>query len=258
MMEYVLDRSGGVHESDDMITTSHSHGCRKCGRLDIVKNGHHRSGSQQYLCKDGRAVGVLTPQPPRYRPERREEILAADHERPSMRGDRTGLRRVPQHAVGPDQKKVRTLPSLKATLTPATPEDVPELDDVRSFVRKRAWKRWLWVVVCRRTRQVIAFVIGDRSARTCRRLWRRIPAAYRRCVGFSDFRDADAEVFPKETHRCVGKATGETAQIERWNTTLRQRVGRYVRKTLSFSERDRWHDRITEWFMIMYNSSLRC
>ena len=156
----------------------------------------------------------------------------------------------------PGEKKVRPLPSLKATLTPATPEDVLELDDVWSFVRKRAWKRWLWVVLCRRTRQVIAFVIGDRSARTCRRRWRRIPAAYRRCGSFSDFWDAYAEVFPRETHRCVGKETGETAHIERWNNTLRQRIGRYVRQTLSFSKRDRWHYRVTKWFILMYNLSL--
>jgi insertion element IS1 protein InsB len=102
----------------------------------------------------------------------------------------------------------------------------------------------------------MAFVIGDRSERTCRRLWQRIPRAYRRCVSFSDFWDTYAAVFPVATHRCVGKETGETAHIERWNNTLRQRVARYVRKTLSFSKRDRWHYRITKWFVITYNLSL--
>jgi len=136
------------------------------------------------------------------------------------------------------------------------PADVSELDEVRSFVRKRAWKRWLWAVQCRRTRRIIAFVIGDRSERTCRRLWHRIPIASRRCASFSDFREASAKVVPVETHRCVGKATGETAHLERWNNTLRQRLGRYVRKTLSFSKRDRWHDRMTKWFIITYNLSL--
>lgn len=87
-MKDVLDRIGVVHEFGSMITTTHSHGCRQCGSLNIVKNGHNRSGSQQYLCKDCRTVGVLTPQPPRYSPDRREEILTAYHERPSMRGIR--------------------------------------------------------------------------------------------------------------------------------------------------------------------------
>ncbi len=68
-----------------MITTTIHQHCRKCGSQHIVKNGHNRSGSHQYLGKDCRAVGVLTPKH-QYRPERREEILRAYQERPSMRG----------------------------------------------------------------------------------------------------------------------------------------------------------------------------
>jgi hypothetical protein len=68
-----------------------------------------------------------------------------------------------------DQKKIDTLPNLKETLPPAQPDDRSAVGEVWSFVRKRAWKRWLWVVECRRTRHIIAVVIGDRSERTCRR-----------------------------------------------------------------------------------------
>lgn len=68
-----------------MITTHIQHQCRKCTSQNIVKNGHNRSGSQQYLCKDCGAVGVLTPKR-RYSQDRREEILRAYQERPSMRG----------------------------------------------------------------------------------------------------------------------------------------------------------------------------
>lgn len=77
-----------MNDDGKMITTTLQHPCRKCGSQNIVKNGHHRSGSQQDLCKDGRAVGVLTPQPPRYSPERQEELLSAYQERPGMRGIR--------------------------------------------------------------------------------------------------------------------------------------------------------------------------
>ncbi len=46
-------------------------------------------------------------------------------------------------------------------------------------------------------------------------------------------------VFPESTHQMVGKDTGETSHVERWNTTLRQRLGRFVRKTLSCSKKRR-------------------
>ncbi|MBK8815389.1 MAG: hypothetical protein IPN42_07745 [Methylococcaceae bacterium] len=40
----------------------------------------------------------------------------------------------------------------------------------------------------------------------------------------------------------VGKETRETAHMQRWNNSLRQRVGRMVRKALSFSKDATWHD----------------
>jgi insertion element IS1 protein InsB len=66
---------------------------------------------------------------------------------------------------------------------------------------------------------------------------------------FSDFWNAYQHVFPAETQRSVGKETGETAHIERWNNSLRQRVGRYIRHTLSFSKSDEYHHLLTTWFI---------
>jgi hypothetical protein len=70
------------------------------------------------------------------------------------------------------------LPSLAETLLPKVPGDVLELDEVWAFVYCNAQQRWLWTALCRRTRQIVAFVIGDRSEATCRRLWAAIPVAY--------------------------------------------------------------------------------
>ncbi len=67
---------------------------------------------------------------------------------------------------------------------PSEPGDVLELDELYSFVGKKAEKRWLWVALCRRTRHVVAYVIGDRREASCRQLFRRIP--YRRCASYSD------------------------------------------------------------------------
>jgi insertion element IS1 protein InsB len=52
---------------------------------------------------------------------------------------------------------------------------------------------------CRRTRQIVAFVIGDRSVKTCHRLWNKNPDEYRQCLTFSEFLKAYQEVFLKET-----------------------------------------------------------
>ncbi len=115
--------------------------------------------------------------------------------------------------------------------------------------------RWLWVALCRRTRQVVAYVLGDRSEETCRRLWERIPVDYQLALCYSDFWQSYQNVLPEEQHEPVGKESGETAHVERWNGTLRQRLGRFVRKTLSFSKSDRMHEICLRLFIHQYNLS---
>ena len=147
------------------------------------------------------------------------------------------------------------LPRVSETLLPPESGDVLELDEVWSFVYVRINKVWLWTALCQRTRQIVAFANGNRDMDTCLKLWNQIPENYRQCHSFSDFWDAYAAIFPEEIHCSVGEETGETAHMERWNNTLRQRVARFVRKTLSFSKDYWWHDKVTHWFIVTYNSS---
>ena len=85
---------------------------------------------------------------------------------------------------------------------------------------------------------MVAFVSGDRSSRaTCERLWRAIPQSYKEASCYSDFLwEAYREVIPQEQHEATGKEEGQTSHVERWINTLRQRLCRFVRKTLSFSK----------------------
>ncbi len=63
-----------------------------------------------------------------------------------------------------------------------------------------------------------------------------IPQEYRQGQCFTDFWADYAAIIPEEQHFAVGKETGETAHVERWNNTLRQRLALFVRMTLSFSK----------------------
>ena len=56
-----------------------------------------------------------------------------------------------------------------------------------------------------------------------------------------------------ENHQSVGKESGETAHVERWNNTLRQRLARFVRKSLSFSKSDVYHEIALKLFLYEYN-----
>ena len=128
-----------------------------------------------------------------------------------------------------------------------------ELDELWSFVLSKSQKRWVWLALCRYTRQVVAYVIGDRSEATCRRLWHAIPWGYRSAHLYTDFLKAYAAVLPDNRHTAVGKEAGDTVHVERWNNTLRQRLARFVRKTLSFSKCDYMHEICLGLFIHRYN-----
>ena len=83
----------------------------------------------------------------------------------------------------------------------------------------------------------------------------RVPEACRGGHSYSDFWKAYGEAIPQERHEAVGKEGGETAHIERWNDTLRHRLSRFVRKSLSFSESDRMHEICLRLFLHRYNLS---
>jgi IS1 family transposase len=157
------------------------------------------------------------------------------------------------------QKKEAALPELTTTLLEADPCDPAatelELDELWSFVLKKTRKRWIWIALSRHTRQVVAYFIGDRSEQSCRQLWARIPEPYRQGHCYTDFWEAYQNVIPEAQHTPCGKESGQTAHVERWNNTLRQRLARFVRKTLSFSKSEQMHEICLRLFLHRYNLS---
>lgn len=238
-----------------MIQETITYPCHSCGSINIVKNGTNKCGNQPYHCKECGAYRVLEPQRPTAQQEKKR-VLQAYRERVSLRGLERIFGVCRQTVMGWLTDEMHQLPQLPDTLLPARPDDVLELDEAWSFVGKRQEKRWLWTALCRRTRQIVAFVIGDHSEKTCRRLWQRIPETYRDCHSYSDFWKVYQAVFPAETHQSVGKESRETAHMERWYNTLRQWLARYTRKTLAFSKTDFHHALVTRWFITHHNMSM--
>jgi IS1 family transposase len=117
------------------------------------------------------------------------------------------------------KKKAAELPPFSETLVNPNADDpeatILELDELWSFVFKKANKFWIWIELCRKTRQVVARAVGDRSEATCRELWNNIPEVYSKGHCYSDFWAAYQAVIPEEQHTAVGKETGETAHVER-------------------------------------------
>ncbi|MGZ9166379.1 MAG: IS1 family transposase [Anaerolineales bacterium] len=145
---------------------------------------------------------------------------------------------------------------MEETLLAAQSGDILEVDEMWSFVREQWQKCWIWIAMCRRTRQIIAYAIGDRSQMTCQLLWDRIPASYKGCQSFSDLWEVYQLVFPPDTRQCIGKGERQTNHMERWYNLLRQANARFVRQTLSVFKSDTMHEIVTYLLTTIKHSSL--
>jgi insertion element IS1 protein InsB len=133
-----------------------------------------------------------------------------------------------------------------------------QMDELWSFVDDKGNKQWVWLALDVITREIVGCYIGDRSADSALALWQSMPAVYRQCaVIYTDHWEAYKAVLPSNRHHSVGKETGLTSYIERFNNTLRQRVSRLVRKTLSFSKKLDNHIAAIWNFIHHYNEQIR-
>jgi len=239
-----------------MIEETIQYSCRSCGSSHIIRNGRNKSGNEQYHCKDCGCYRVLRPKE-RYSAEQKAQILRAYRERMSLRG----LERVfgvwRMTVLRWLEQWLASQPTLTQTLLPAQAEDVMEMDELVSFVSEKWFKRWLWTAQCRRTRQIVAYAIGDRSETTASQLWQALPESYRACPVFTDEFNVYPLIVPSAQHHPVAKGSGQTNHQERWYNTLRQWIGRYTRRTLSFSKEDRYHQLVTHWFILQHNLAIQ-
>lgn len=132
-----------------------------------------------------------------------------------------------------------------------------QCDELWSFVDNKGNKQWVWLALDADTREIVGVYIGARDEAAAQQLWASLPSVYRQCaVAYTDFWAAYGAVFLSKRHQAVGKETGLTSYIERFNNTLRQRVSRLVRKTLSFSKSLENHIGAIWYFIHGYNAEL--
>ncbi len=132
-----------------------------------------------------------------------------------------------------------------------------ECDEMWSFVQNKGNKQWIWLALDVTSKEIVGVYVGARDQIGAQGLWDSLPPVYRQCaVAYTDFWAAYAAILPAQRHRAVGKETGKTNHIERFNCTLRQRISRLVRKTLSFSKKLANHIGAIWYFVHYYNASL--
>jgi insertion element IS1 protein InsB len=232
--------------------------CPTCGSHDISKNGTTRRGKQNYKCRDCNRQFVEDPQ---WKPKDKDTLSLID----LLLLEKIALAGIAR-AVGVSDSWLQdyvnayyaTVPQAVDVLPKARGKLMVQMDELWSFVDNKGDKQWVWLALDANTREVIGCHIGDRSRESARALWQSLPAVYRQCaVVYTDGWEAYETVIPSKRHRAVGKDSGLTSYIERFNNTLRQRVSRLVRKTLSFSKKLENHVGALLNFIHEYNRLIR-
>ncbi len=133
---------------------------------------------------------------------------------------------------------------------------VIECDELWSFVGNKYDKQWVWLAIDRETREIVGAYIGRRDAEAAQGLWASLPEVYQEsAVSYTDFWGAYKSAIPQDRHHAVGKESGQTNHIERFNCTIRQRASRLVRKALSFSKKLANHIGAIWYFIHYYNAA---
>ena len=127
-----------------------------------------------------------------------------------------------------------------------------------SFLRSKDNKQWKELAIDALTKEIVGVYIGSRDESGAKGLWDSLPPVYRQCAsGFTDFWNAYQKIFPDLRHKAVGKDSGKTSYIERFNNTMRQRIARLGRKVLSFSKKLSNHLGAIWYLIHHYNASLQ-
>ena len=159
--------------------------CPGCGSRRYKKNGHTRHGKQNHQCKACERQLSATTDDHLIADERRTRVEHLLRERISLRGicravgvSLTWLLHcmVECFTACPEDLHVQ-LPARPTTVVMSRLE--AEADERWSFVQKKANKPWMWIAMDAKTRQIIAFHVGDRSGESGKALWANIPLVYR-------------------------------------------------------------------------------
>ena len=127
-----------------------------------------------------------------------------------------------------------------------------EVDEMWSFVGKKANPRWLWHAIDRNTGQVLAYVFGRRKDEVFLQLKQLLePFGIKRFC--PDGWGAYERHLPVEVHE-IGKQ--KTQKIERKHLRLRTRIKRLTRKTICFSKCELMHDLVIGMFINRYEFRL--
>lgn len=119
-------------------------------------------------------------------------------------------------------------------------------------------KQWVWLAIDADGCEIVGVFVGDGYRQSATKLWQSLPAVYRPCgIGYTDFWEGYEQVLRLQaSEKPLAHKREKSFTQKQFNNTLWQRVGRLVRKTLSFSKKLSNRIGAIFYFVPHYNASL--
>jgi len=111
-------------------------------------------------------------------------------------------------------------------------ERVYEVDELKTYIKKKANDYWVIYAIDRESKQVVDFKAGKRNKKNLKRVTDTLLLADCRQI-FTDGLDIYRQIIPKALHKVKRYGTNH---IERKNLTIRTHLKRLNRKTIAFSK----------------------
>jgi insertion element IS1 protein InsB len=159
--------------------------CPRCGSRQYKRNGRIHIGKQNHKCRACGHAFVLVPEHHIITEEQRALIERLLLERISLRGIcraiGVGLRwllyfMAERFTAAPEHLYAQSTAGAQRVILQRLEAEV---DELWSFVGKKANRQWVWLAMDAVTRQILAFHVGDRSDQSAQALWEKIPMGYR-------------------------------------------------------------------------------
>ena len=162
--------------------------CPSCKSTFIKKNGSIHNGKQKYECLLCHRQFVEVPENKIIPEETQKRIRRSLLERVSLEGICRIFDVSMPWLLGFMQKSFQELPEdLNAVVVNENADFIIatlEVDEMWSYVGNKKNQQWLWLVLEAKSRQIIAFHIGDRSKKSGEMLMKKLPEEIKKKPSF--------------------------------------------------------------------------
>ena len=217
----------------------------RCPHGNVIKHGISRAGKQRYRCQRCRRRFIIHYTRRGHDPGVRQLVVPL-----SLNG--CGIRDISWVLRLSTDTVLKLLRRHAARVRrPRLPEHIAELeiDEMWSFVGHKEQQAWLWYAFEPHSKQIVAWLIGERTDQSCRRLFKQLKGC--RVLRFcTDEWKSYRKLVPWAQH-WVGKRW--TQDIERQNLNFRTHLKRLQRRTICFSKSDEMHEAVIKLYIDQHN-----